>query len=254
MRISILSGMLRLGIGLIFAFTTFGCEDNITVEVPPQQGVNKPPKFIMQGPEYPSGKIEFVGSEYQIREAGPTFFVLVVDENGLDDIAAVFLNVDSILVQRVIARPDSSRTTCAAPSYADLDTFDVMPYIPISSLPGIINRPMSRQSTGFYAFGGFAFGALTYNNFRSQGLWAWDPSGVIGPPVKCCTCGPVSLEHFGVYPPAVPSPEDILITYVEFEFRGISITAYDAGALSATTTFPDLRLIYAMTEEQNAAP
>lgn len=62
------------------------------------------------------------------------------------------------------------------------------------------------------------------------------------------------LSTLVVYPPAIAAPRVIFITYVDIEYTGISATVYDSGGLSATTTFPNLRLIYTGDEERRVAP
>ena len=54
--------------------------------------------------------------------------------------------------------------------------------------------------------------------------------------------------------PAVASPQNVFITYMDVEYGGISVTAYDAAGASVTAHFPNLRLVYSTAEERTAAP
>ena len=229
------------GLVLAIGFIIGGCDDeNITVVTVPTE--NRPPRIIAQGPDFPAG-----GVDVEFVHGGPDLYVLVADPDGLDDISAVFLNVGSVTVHRVIARPDSG-DSCAEPSYAANDTFNIGTLIP-STFPGLVNFPMGLQAGGIYTTPNFCL--LSFDCPAAPRIDRANAS--FGRSVRGCATGSFIL-WFGVYPPAVPSPSDIFITYLDVEYTGITATVYDAAGLSAATSFPNLRLIHATEEERRVAP
>jgi hypothetical protein len=70
-----------------------------------------------------------------------------------------------------------------------------------------------------------------------------------------CTIGTTGIiGPITVLPPAVPIQNDAILTYADVRYLGIKVTAYDKVGATATTTFPDLRIVFTSSEERTAAP
>ena len=237
----------KWSIPLLLASLTVGCSDKVNVTSVSKPSENRPPLIIRKGPAYSSGPIDAGTS-------GQNLYVLVGDPDGLDNIAAVFLDVGSVVLHRAIARPGASTGFCEGPSYAALDTFDVMPIIS-TTYPGISDCPLEPSEGGYYSIGGFIFPpAFVTTPPVCSALPHLETGSEFFGPLVGSTCFPLPFYAVGVYPPAVASPRNIFITYADIEYKGISVTVYDAAGASATATFPDLRLVYQTAEERQATP
>ncbi len=232
-------GHIRSAAVLSFCFLTLGCGDTVKVtNVLPF--TNQPPTIVAQGPAYGPGPID-IG-----RQGAPAPYIIVADPNGVSDIAETFFKIDTAIVHGMIARH------CAFVTYNPSDTIDVLPLIP-PTFTDVVLCVMPQQRTlfsidPFPLFPGFAYGCSAFPPIRTA-------SASFGPPlVGCVSNDNDRLVSFGVYPPAVSSPIDISITYLDVEYRGISATVYDASGATAVARWPNLRIIYTTEKERGVAP
>lgn len=245
--------ILILGAILVVGFASCDdAEETIVVNSILEEAPNSPPRIILQGPDYASGSLELIAFD-----TPPEFFVLVADADGLEDISTVFFGIDSLIVYDVIVRPDSSSSASNrcdhAPSYANPDTINIMPLIP-SVFPGVKNIPMEPLLGSYYMSpplcrtrSGFEqFPCPTFPNIS-------EASSTFSRPSKCVGFG-IDYFHFVINPPAPDTAIDVFVTYVDVEYAGISVTVYDAAGASATTTFPNLRIVYTTEQEKLNAP
>ncbi len=238
---------IRWGIPLLLASLAVGCSDRVNVTSVAKPTENRPPLIIKKGPAYPSGPIDAGTS-------GQKLYVLAGDPDGLDDIAAVLLDVGSVVLHRAIARPGASLGFCEGPSYAPLDTFDVMPII-ATTYPGISDCPLEPSGGGYYSIESFGFApALGGSSPACPVLPHLENGSEFFGATLGGLCYPLPFFAVGVYPPAVATPRNIFITYADIEYKGIRVTVYDAAGSTATATFPDLRLVYQTLEERQATP
>src|SRR2546422_4067838 len=123
---------------LLVAVWGSGCSDKITVQNTTNPAENRPPIIVRQGPALPAGPID-------VRASGKQLFVIVADPDGLDDISGVFVDIGSVLLHRVIARPGVPNAFgCENLSYAANDTLDIMPVM-TTSYAGISACPLGRN-------------------------------------------------------------------------------------------------------------
>ena len=54
-------------------------------------------------------------------------------------------------------------------------------------------------------------------------------------------CGSGRVYH--VAPPLVPKGRDYLLTHIEIDVIGLTLTAYDAGGHSVSATYPTFRVV-----------
>jgi hypothetical protein len=173
--------------------------------------------------------------------------VLATDPDGADDIAAVVLKISSIRLVSLIVRPDDATLECARPFYVPMDTINVLPYLKKQLFSA--NQPLRRGDQGTYA-AYLSYSLLTEGGISNHG-------DEFGQYVKPCRYGDDYLylvERFGLYPPALPLPRDVYVTYAEFFISGISITAYDQSGTTATVTFPDFYAVYTNSVEDQTLP
>jgi hypothetical protein len=177
----------------------------------------------------------------------PLFEVVVGDPNGLDDIAAVFLDIDSIRVSGVIARPSHVLGNCLAATYAPNDTVAITAWVP-RMLPGLGRVTMTRDDGGLFVAAPICSSSVQCS---------------CGPCLRTPPLGPLMwpgcifsswVDFLSLSPPAVPSPVDVFVTYFDTEYRGIRATVYDASGASATRTLPNVRVVYITPEERSVAP
>jgi hypothetical protein len=228
--------------GFGFAFFMTACGKDTIVNIEPDSP-NQPPMIVTHGPGLPAGVME-ITSTYD----APALWVLVGDPDGLDDISAVFLQIDSVLVRRVLLRPDSLAgfAGCAWISYAPNDTIDVSSVVPIR-YSEISSQPMARQQGGLYSTGDSPFPPITFSSIIKS-----IPSS--GPQPKGCGFNGDSFKWFGLYPPSVPQGIDVFLTYADVEYRDIAVTVYDKVGAKAAVTFPNLKIKYTTWEEKRVSP
>jgi hypothetical protein len=223
-----------------------GCsdEDKIVVENVVEEGPNNPPVIATFGPEVPNGGFEqtaYYGAD------GVPLWIIGGDPDGLDDLSVAVLRVDSIRFNRFIARPDTSTTGCIRFSYGDTIPSDQILPTPMT-LPGIAFHSMLRSGVGGLFQSQPLGGYLGFPNLvdLSPTLDNW--GGGCGPS-QALVSGP-----FTVVPPAVPSPKTVGITYVDLEFRGVTVTLYDKVGATAIASYPDIRIVFTTPEERTALP
>jgi hypothetical protein len=226
-----------IAVGVFVAIALFGaCDEtnDIVVSVDPN---NKPPMIVTQGPDFPAGPIEVVGG------SAPGLWVLVGDPNGLDDISAVFLDVQSIRLHGIIIRPADFIGECVTMVYTPNNTIDTSSLVPDPTEIGKLkSAPLIHDQGGIYRINPFVVPQLA----QALPIFGW-PSG--------CGIGLGGyLEWLLLLPPAAPVPTNVFLTYADEEFIGISVTVYDSSGASARTTFPNLRVVFTTSEEKTVAP
>jgi len=237
-------------VGLAFPLCFAGCGDKVQV-TSVQPFVNHPPTIVAQGPVWDSTPIDVAHSGF------PAPYIIVGDANGISDIAEAFFDVDTAIVHRIIARPDSiSPPFCSFVTYNPLDTVDIIRLIQPTFVGVLKNGLMSRGSGTFFAVQPFF---INPEGFGESSVSAFPPlaaaSSSFGPAlVGCVSDNRDALMTFTVNPPAAPSPTEISITYVDVEYRGLRATIYDASGTKATALWPPLRLIYTTDRERAALP
>jgi len=204
---------------------------------------NLPPTIVALGPTWPSTPIDLNV------QAAPMPYVIVGDPNGLEDIALAVFTVDAAVLRRVVVRPDSvlADPYCTAVTWSD--SIDITSLLPASLKTGVENCLMFRNGSSFtfMGFGGYYY----YDGCRAFPMIA-TASPYFGVPTRLC--GPQTLSRFGVYPPAIPAPVDVNVTFVDVEFQGLHVTVYDGAGHTATATFPPLRLIHRAYGEKPSPP
>jgi hypothetical protein len=219
--------------------------DNIVVENTIQEPANQAPIIVKQGPQQPPGGFEQISN---FGANGVDLWVLVGDPNGLEDISLVTVDIDSVRLDRFLLRPDTSSTGCTIFSYAPNDTIPTAAILPVpAKFSGVEFRAMIKAQGGLYVaegFGGYGFG-LPDILLASSNLESW-PGG----------CGSAEGLIFPVVvlPPAVPVQRTAIVSLIEAEYLGITVTVYDKVGASATTTFPDWHIVFTTVKERSAAP
>jgi hypothetical protein len=234
--------LLIFGIGIIIFLQVSGCSDEITNnsynDIKYQD--NQPPSIILWGPE--------IDSLSHFNYPLPQPWVVVGDPNGSDDIAAVVLRISKISIVSLIVRPDDSTEECSIPFYAPMDTINVLPYFRKQSF-SVPNQVMRKGIDGNY------YDYLDYYLFTEGGIVK--NGDVFGPAVKQCRSSTDYLymvEQFGLYPPALPLPRDVYVTYAEFLISGLSITVYDQSGESASVSYPDFYGRFSNWTEDQISP
>lgn len=216
------------------------CDENHDIIVNTGQE-NEPPLVVTQGPEFPLGTIEVTNG------AGfgtPIPWVVVGDPNGLDDISAVLFNVESIRIHEAIIR-SSTGSGCIAVLYEPDSVIDITSLIPVPvDIPGFTGS-MNFDGGGVYSNSTFSFSAPSIaGNFDH---FVHNAGG-------CISGGGRYIQWLLLSPPAVPTVTNVFLTYLDAEFIGISVTVYDKVGASATTTFPNLRVVYVTIMEKTVSP
>ena len=207
-----------------------------------EPAANLPPTIVALGPTWPSTPIDLNV------QAAPMPYVIVGDPNGLGDIALAVFTVDAAILRRIVVRPDSvlPEPYCTGMTWSD--SINITSLLPATLNTGVDNCLMSRNGSSF-TFTGFA--GYYYDACRAFPLIA-TASPYFGVPTR--PCGPPSLSRFGVYPPAIPAPVDVNVTFVDVEFQGLRVTVYDGAGHTATATYPPLRLVYRAYGEKPNPP
>lgn len=225
-----------LAAGFVVAASLAACgDDGAVLQVPD----NRPPSIILAGPEYDTAN--------PLRAPLPSLWVVAIDQDGAEDIAAVMLRISQVTLNSIIVRPDDSAQDCRYPYYADGDTINILPYLTKTTFR--VERPLARSYDGTYVI------SPNYRLLTEGGLVPH--SSVLGQWVKGCRWGLdylYMLEEFGVHPPALSRPRDAYVTYADVSIRGITVTVYDQSGASATRTFPDFRGIFTNSLEDTTLP
>ena len=222
-----------------------GCgSDTVNVTSVVQPTPNGPPTIVTQGPQYSRAPIELM-----LNQNPPSLYFLVADPNGLDDISVGLLSIDTVLVHRVIARPVVV-AGCRQVTFTDNDTVALALPSPLL-LPGLENCAMSASSGGYFSLSPFSVYDYSYYCRAFSGFASL--SQYFAQVTSGCTFSGSYYALFLFDPPTAP-PVEVFITSIEVEFRGISVTVYDAAGASAVATFPPIRLVYTSREEKAAAP
>ena len=230
------SAIMFAGFGFLLSISA--CGDNITITQARQD--NRPPTILVQGADYEPGA--------HIRAPLPQLWVIATDPDGADDIAAVVLSISSISIVSLIVRPDDSSEVCRRPFYAPMDTINILPYLTkqVFSIP---NLPLNRSGQSVYS-SYLSYTLLTEGGISSHGV-------TFGQDVKTCRWGfdyLYMIEDFGLYPPALPTPRDVYLTYAEFSISGIRFTIYDQSGATASVTFPDFYAVFSNSMEDQTPP
>ncbi len=221
--------------------------DKILVQNVVDQQANRPPTIVAQGPTLPPGGFEQV-SYYQPQ--GVDLWVLVGDPDGIDDISLVTVDVGSVEVLRFIVRPDTSTTGCSKFSYASGDTISADAILPVpATFPGLSFRPLIQRQGGLFVISEFGGSGVGFPNLLAAStlLESWNGGCYNAPPYW--VFGPIV-----VLPPVVPSKLTAIISYADVRYHGISVTVHDATGASASSSFPDWRIVFTSPEEKAAAP
>ncbi len=233
-----LSRLALLMAAFIILSFLLGCEDKITVNVPPPSVENSPPKILLSGPEFDPGN--------PVQAPLPRIWVLASDPDGADDIAAVFFHIKSITLNSLIVRPDSATEECRIIHYADMDTINIMP---------LLESMVFTNDISLSKFNGVYYHYIDYYNLTPGGISA--QSSTFGQQVKECSYGTdynLYLERFGLYPPALPAARDVHVTRADFSLTDISITVYDQSGATDTAVFPDLEVFFTNSLEEEILP
>lgn len=236
------SRLFLIWIGIAIFFYISGCTEEVTNNSYYDNGQpgNQPPKILLWGPEY--------DSLAHFDDTLPPTWVIVGDPDGSDDIAAVMLTISSINIVSLIVRPDDSTNECSEVYYAPMDTINVLPYLR-NQIFNVTNQVMQNGIDGYY------YVYLTYNLLTDGGIV--NDGDVFGQAVKLCTNGLnylYMIEQFGLYPPALPAPRDVFVTYAEFLISGLSITVYDQSGASEKITRPDFYIRFSNSTEDQTLP
>ena len=205
---------------------------------------NGPPTIVAQGPTWSAAPIDLNV------QAAPKPYVIVGDPNGLGDIALAVFTVDAAVIRRIVVRPDSVLPDPYCSSVTWSDSINITNLLPTTLGTGAENCLMFRSGSSF-TFLGFNYGfyyesCVAFPQFAAA-------SQYFGVPTR--QCGPSGmLSRFGVYPPAIPAPVDVNVTFVDVEYQGLRVTVYDGAGQTATTTFPPLRLVYRAYGEKPSPP
>ena len=214
-----------------------GCQEKQTIILQPSE--NRPPVIVQQGPATMlrgEPLTTALASSYSV--IGDVPYIIVSDPDGVSDIVAVTETIQSLVVRRAVARPDTldprRQDFCGLFSYAPADTFDLSAYLktPPRTIEGLT---LSSSSYGSYPYGtpsggqyaGVAFTALLpMLRFNNDAIGTGQ--------VHFCGLGRV----YHVAPPLVPQGRDYLVTHVEIDVIGLTISAYDAGGHTVSATYP----------------
>jgi hypothetical protein len=225
-----------------------GCDDGdeeIAITSVIDREPNEAPSFVAQGPSLDE-PIEIVRTGGSGIGLGPTLWVQVADANGIDDISTVVVDVDSVAIHGLIARPDTSESGCSRFTYDTSDTLDLSALVG-GIYAGVESRVMDQIQGGRFETYPFFFVEKVLPELT-------DISDALGPAMSYGCTDNTYLELIGVYPPRVETPIDVFVTMLDVEFIGISATAYDASGESANLAFPNMRLVITTAEERQAAP
>lgn len=223
-------------------FVATGCDDEDKIVVN-SEDPNDPPLIVTHGPDIPNGGFVQIAD---FDPLGVPIWVLGGDPDGLDDLSVAALTVDSITLNRYIARPDTSTSGCLAFSYGDTIPANQILATPMT-LPGIPFHSMLRHEGGLFQsqpLGSY----LGFPDFVALSPTLDDWGGGCGS-TNGMVAGPYTL-----IPPAVPSPKTVAITYVDQTFHGVKVTLYDKVGATAVATYPDIRLVLTTSREQTASP
>jgi hypothetical protein len=236
----------RRALALVAALSCLSasCSDKAQIVRVVEEDVNLPPTIVALGPTWPSTPIDLNV------QAAPAPYVIVGDPNGLGDIALAVFTVDAAILRRIVVRPDSvlQDPNCAAVTWSD--SIDITSLLPPTLNAGVDNCAMFRNGS-LFTFTGFGGTYYYYDPCRAFPLFT-TASPHFGVPTR--SCGPQTLSRFGVYPPAVPAPVDVNVTFVDVEYQGLHVTVYDGAGHTATATFPPLRLVYRAYGEKPSPP
>jgi len=200
---------------------------------------NSPPLIQLQGPDIPANRsMEFLNSENYT----PEFWVTVGDPDGLDDIAAVYFNINNIEITDMILRPGivGSRPLVVDWSKSVFPTSNIvqLPY----SFGSVKNMRMSPYQNGIYTCR--PVNTLPLNKMSQS----------IGYPITTSAQGSNFITWFSINPPVVNTAMDLFLTRQVAKYSGISVIVYDAAGNIAKTTYPDFTVILTSKDEEATAP
>ena len=202
------------------------------------------PVILTQGPTWSAAPIDL-----NLRRA-PEPYVIVGDANGLDDLALAVFSIDSAILRRIIVRPDSVLPGSFCNDITWTDSLDITSLLPATFSPILENCVMYQNGSSF-RYSGFYSTPYAEPCIAFPAIATASPS--FGVPTKQCGSY-TALSRFGIYPPALSPARNVNVTFLDVEYRGIRVTVYDATGLTATTTFPPLRLVYRSYGEKQSPP
>jgi hypothetical protein len=212
-----------------------GCEDDtIVARTRLDLPINRPPLVVRLDPTLDSGAIDTQDSVVF------SFSVHAGDPDGVDDVVAGRIRIESQRITDVIVRPGIEvGPGCLGPSYADGDTIDVSrwtstePWSPGESFLGRwSDRPIFT-------------GAIEIPSPDHLGP-------VFGGSVFSCLAR--DAIPVGLYPPAVVGPTQAFITRMVVEYQGVEVTVFDASGATATASYPDLTVRFETEREAGTLP
>ncbi|HET9940687.1 MAG TPA: hypothetical protein VFR25_06270 [Candidatus Eisenbacteria bacterium] len=221
---------------LLFALVLPGCNDEDKILVENQPAPNNPPLIVSYGPESPVENLAYFGP------IGVDLWALTGDPDGLDDVSAVALHIDSIQLNQFIARPDTSTTGCIQIGYAQ--TVDTAPILAVpATFPGIEFLAMRRTQGGLFTANGLGelYGAI---DLEAASPVLEDLGGYCGGNFHYVQ-GPMRAV-----PPGVPQVTTIVVTYMDVVYNGLKITVYDKVGASAVATVPAFHVVFVTPEER----
>jgi len=223
---------------LSFALVLPGCDDEDKIVVENQPPTNNPPLIVQYGPESPVESIARFGVD------GVDLWVLAGDPDGLDDISVATLHIDSIQLNRFIARPDMSNGGCLQFGY--VDTVDTAPLLAVPAMfPGIDFLAMKRDQGGLFTADGLG------SNYGYINLVEASP--VLEQLGGYCGGGFNSVQGpMRAIPPGVPQPTIIIVTYMDVVYNGLKFTVYDKVGASAVATVSAFHVVFTTPEERDA--
>jgi hypothetical protein len=167
----------------------------------------------------------------------PELWVLVGHTRDIEQITAVFLDIDNIEITEMIIRP-SVESTCISVDF----TSPVIPNNGILTLPhrivSIQDNRMNLVQGGIYAISPFYLPPIKKE------------SAVVGNLIHGCAQGGGYWDWFSLNPPVVATAVDVFLTRMVVHFEGISVTVYDAAGNVKRTTFPDMVLVFSSDAEE----
>ena len=246
MQLPIRYGCVRLCLAVGVALALVGCTTKERIFYVEGER-NSPPIILQTGPRISGDSLEL-----RPEMEAPRFSVLVADTNGIDDISGVALSIESVSLNRIIARPNAYSTeACSALDYRDFDTIGLQSLL-ASTYPGLRGHWMSRAQGGLFLGPPLcAFDSVCTAFPGIQGS-----TDAVGMRLTGCYTRPFGtwLAHWSLQPPAVVSASNIFITYLDVSYLGVTVTVYDGAGNSTSTVLPDLRIIYTTDEERYTEP
>ncbi|HET9940688.1 MAG TPA: hypothetical protein VFR25_06275 [Candidatus Eisenbacteria bacterium] len=222
---------------------SLGCDDEDKVVVS-SANPNDPPIVVSYGPQVPQGGF------HDVTGVGPydgiLFWVVAGDPDGLEDLSAVALSIQSVRLNRFIMRADTSSNSCFHFEYNDTVPTSQILATP-AVLEGVAFEPLLSYPD-YYGPGYYQGGHLPIPDLvlLSPNVDPW-PGG-------CGTSQEMVRGPMVILPPVVPTPTRAAVTYMDLDYQGVKLTVYDKVGATAVATYPDIHYVYVTPEEEQALP